>query len=340
MNTKFDVSLMVKVAQMYYIDGLKQDEIASRLRISRSMTSMILTEAKEVGIVDINIRNPMLNNEDLSNEIKNVFNLADCFVIPTAIQDVNTLRKFVAQRAIDVFNLKVESQSVVGITWGRTCYEFLSSYIPNRDFRDMNVVPLIGGSNQTADYFQLNEMVRIFAEKLNGVPYFIHGPALASSEAEKEFYLNSSSMQTILEKWKSIDIIISGIGTLPNLNVDERPIYIGEHEIYKRFEENKAIGDICARYFNIHGEFIKDIFYERLIGISVEAMKKAKTVIAIAAGTEKSISIVGALYTDTIDILITDEQTAKALLKVAHKLESKKISSYDKNEGYNQRTWI
>ena len=47
MSTKFDVSLMVKVAQMYYNDGMKQEEIAGSLSISRSLISMILTEAKE-----------------------------------------------------------------------------------------------------------------------------------------------------------------------------------------------------------------------------------------------------------------------------------------------------
>lgn len=316
MNTKFDISLMVNVAQMYYIDGMKQDGIANRLRISRSMISMILAEAKELGIVNINIRNPLLNNEELSQEIRASFGLKECVVIPTAIQDANTLRGLLAQRATEVFNRLLDHQCVVGITWGRTCFEFISSYSPNRDFREISVAALIGGSNQTANYFRLNEMVRVFAEKLNGVPAFIHGPALASSIEEKEFYVKSSSMQTILEKWQNLDIVISGIGTLSKYNGIERETFIGENEIYIQVEDNNAVGDICARYFDIEGTLIKDFFYERIIGIPVEDLRNAKTVIGLASGAEKSYSIIGALRTGLIDILITDELTAKSFLKV------------------------
>ena len=108
MNAKFDVSLMVKVAQMYYESGLKQEEIASQLQISRSMISMILTEAKEVGIIETRIRNPLLNNNEISDQLKSQFSPEDCIVVPTAIHDVNILRKLVAQRAIDVFNTSGE----------------------------------------------------------------------------------------------------------------------------------------------------------------------------------------------------------------------------------------
>ncbi|HEX3044618.1 MAG TPA: sugar-binding domain-containing protein, partial [Bacillota bacterium] len=74
--------------------------------------------------------------------------------------------------------------------------------------------------------------------------------------------------------------------------------------------------DICARYFNFQGEFIDNCFQKRIVGISVEEMKNAKTVIGIAADPEKGYVVAGALGTDIIDILITDEQTAKAILKI------------------------
>jgi deoxyribonucleoside regulator len=315
MDTKFDVSLMVKVSQMYYTNGMKQEEIAKELQISRSLISMILTEAKEVGIIEINIRNPMLNNDELSREYEETFNLRKCVIVPTAVQDTDNLRKLVAQRAVDVFNQEINSQFNVGVAWGRTCYEFISLYKPDKVLRDINIVPLIGGSSQNAYYFQLNEMVRLFAESLNGVPNFVYAPAINSSATEKELFLNSSSMQPILDKWSNIDIVVSGIGTLPNVNNSDRETYMGEIEIYKQLERNEAVGDICAKYFNIKGEFIEDSSNDRIIGIPVEDLQKAKTVIGIASGIEKTDSILGALRTNKIDIFITDEQTAKGVIK-------------------------
>ncbi len=315
MNTKFDISLMVKVAQMYYNDGMKQEEIAGHLSISRSLISLILTEAKEVGIVEINVRNPLTNNDDLSQKYKELFQLSDCVIIPTAVQDAGTLRRLIAQRAVEVFNSEAVSSNSIGIAWGRTCYQFVNSYKAEKELKDITIVSMIGGSNQTAEYFQVNEMARKLAEKMNGLAYFIHAPALTASIEEKELYMQSSSMQTIVEKWNDLDIVICGIGTLPGVNESEREKYIGEYEIYKQLQRDQAVGDICARYFNIKGEFIKDDYYDRVIGVPVEGLQKAKKIICIASGLEKTQAILGALHTKVIDTFICDEQTAKAVLK-------------------------
>lgn len=317
MDTKFDVSLMVKVSQMYYENGMKQEEIAKELQISRSLISMILTEAKDVGIIEINIRNPLQNNDVLSKEYEKTFKLRKCVIVQTAVQDSNNLRKLISQRAVDVFNQEIDDQYNVGVAWGRTCHEFVSTYKAEKSLRDINIIPLIGGSSQNAYYFQLNEMVRQFAEKINGEPNFIHAPAINSSVQEKELFIKSSSMQPILEKWSNIDIVISGIGTLPDFNNSDRETYMGESEIYKQLDKNEAVGDICARYFNINGEFILDNSYDRILGIPVEDLKNSKTIICVASGAEKVNSILGALRTNIIDIFVTDEQTAKTVLKAS-----------------------
>jgi DNA-binding transcriptional regulator LsrR (DeoR family) len=306
---------MVKVAQMYYIDGMKQEEIAGQLSISRSQISMILTEAKEAGIIEIKIRNPLINNDELACKFKNIFELEVCIIIPTAVQEAETLRKLVAQRAVEVVNREISNGSLIGIAWGRACYQFITFFRCDKEVKDVSVVSLIGGSNQIAGYYQVNEMVRLFAEKINGTPYFIHAPALTSSIEEKTLYMKSSSLQALADKWEAMDIVICGIGTLPSINEGEREAYIGESEIFKQLEKSQAIGDLCARYYNIKGEFIKDEYYDKVIGIPVESLEKAKKVICIASGPEKVNSILGALRTKTIDTFISDEQTAKAVIK-------------------------
>ena len=44
---------------VYYQQGLKQEEIAIRLKVSRASISLILAEARRSGIVEITIRNPL-----------------------------------------------------------------------------------------------------------------------------------------------------------------------------------------------------------------------------------------------------------------------------------------
>jgi len=302
MNPRYDISLMVKVAEMYYNENLKQEEIAKQLQISRSFISMILTEAREYGIVEINVRNPLMNNDELSQKFQSLFNIKKCFVIPTKIQDSEMLTKLVGDRMTYVFNEEVLDNNTVGIAWGRTCYEFMSSFKQSKKLSGVNIVPLVGASSRVSSRYQLNEMVRIFSQKINGIPTFIHAPALPPTIKDKNLYMKSTSMQEILDKWHNIDIALIGVGAPPQGSTT--------------FSENIPVGDICARYFDINGKFIEDEYSERIIGISVLDMMNSKTVIGAAAGPEKCPSILGSLKSNILDIFIIDEQTAKGVLEL------------------------
>ncbi len=79
----------------------------------------------------------------------------------------------------------------------------------------MHVIPLTGGSNRNLERYQLNEMVRLFAEKLQGTPSFIHAPALTTSPEDYELYMGSSSMKAVMEMWRKIDIAVVSVGAPP-----------------------------------------------------------------------------------------------------------------------------
>lgn len=320
MDTRFDVSLLVKVAQMYYSEGLKQEDIAKQLGISRSLISMILTEAREVGIVEISVRDPLLNDEKLSRRMQQAFDLKNCVVIPTTVRDESALRKFVAQRTVTVVNSMLKNRAVIGLGWGRTCHQFVSVYSKEGDARDISVVPLVGGSNQMAPYFQLNELVRIFADKLGGKSYFVHAPSLVSDAEERDLYCSSSTMKPIAAKWRSMDIVVASIGTLPKTQENGREIYKGEGEIYKQLDKVEVVGDICARYYTIDGEFLRTEFYDRIVGVRVEDLQNARSVVCMAAGSDKAHAVLGAVRTGVVNTLVCDQNTAEAVLALSEEV--------------------
>lgn len=61
---------MVEIAKMYYEEDLTQNEIAKRLGVSRPLVSKMLADAKEAGIVTIQINSPFVSNDFLMEEIK------------------------------------------------------------------------------------------------------------------------------------------------------------------------------------------------------------------------------------------------------------------------------
>jgi deoxyribonucleoside regulator len=315
MSSRLDVQLVVKVAQMYYLDGLKQEEIARQVGISRSLISMILTEAKERGIVEITVRDPFLNDDALSHALAARFPKTRFTVIPTSSRDATARRKLVAQRAADLLARSLSGEEVVGLAWGRTCHELVNAFRPVGERLRLSVVPLIGGSSQTAPYFQINELVRVLAERAGGTPYFIHAPALVADRKERDLHLNGSSMQPIRQRWKHMDVVVFAIGALGSDHPD-RESYLGELEVQRDVRERDAAGDICARYFDRRGRFIQDALYERIVGVPIEDLKGAGNALCMASGVEKAEAIDAALRTGVPGQLVMDEPTARAALEL------------------------
>jgi deoxyribonucleoside regulator len=315
MSSRLDVQLVVKVAQMYYLDGLKQEDIARQIGISRSLISMILTEAKERGIVEITVRDPFLNDEELSGQLAGHYPRTTFTVIPTSSRDATARRKLVAQRAADILARSLEGGEVVGLAWGRTCLELVHAFRPVGEKLDLRIVPLIGGSSQTAAYFQINEMVRVLAERSGGTPHFIHAPALVADKKERDQHLNGSTMQAIRQRWKKIDVLVTAVGAVGSEHPD-RESYLGELEVQRDAVQQDAVGDICARYYDRRGRFIQDEYYERVVGVPVEDLKAAGTAVCMASGVEKAEAIVGALRTGVAKQLVMDEPTARAALEL------------------------
>lgn len=317
MIARYDIHLMVQVAQMYYVDGLTQEKIAKHLGISRSAISMILTEARDLGIVEIRIKDPQTNNDELSNRIEKAFGITKCYVIPVNAKLQGMLTRIVASRGAVIVGKETKNHSSLGVAWGTTCYECMSAFRNTENLYDVSVIPLIGGTNRISSEYQLNEMVRKMAEKLQGTPMLMYAPAQAETIEDKLLYMKSAYMQTILKTWETLDLALVSVGAPPEYYSSKQQM--NPDEELREFEKdpNRAVGDICARRFNIKGEFLDSEYNKKLIGISEKNLRDAGKVICVAAGEHKVLSILGALRLNIIDILVTDESAAAQVLEYA-----------------------
>ena len=75
------IGLLADVAEMYYIEGLGQSDIALKVGVTRSMVSRMLTEARLQGIVEIRVVRPFRSDHELEEAIKRKFDIK--FVCPT-----------------------------------------------------------------------------------------------------------------------------------------------------------------------------------------------------------------------------------------------------------------
>jgi DNA-binding transcriptional regulator LsrR (DeoR family) len=75
----------------------------------------------------------------------------------------------------------------------------------------------------------------------------------------------------------------------------------------------------------VKGRFVEDVLSSRIIGIPVESMRRIPKILCVVGGLEKAYSLLGALKTGLITILVTDEKTAAAVLEARREDESGNI---------------
>jgi len=317
MKSKYEIDLLVTVARMYYVEGLKQEQIAKKVNVSRSLISLILTEAKELGVVDITIHDPRGNNEELTEDFKTRFKLEKVFVVPTSIQEQDFRLGLAVRRGIEIFNSVIKEGNTIGISWGRTIYRFMSEYSSKTIFEGLKIFPLVGSSDRSLKRYQMNEVVRQFSEKVYGTAKFIHAPIFPVSKEDRDLYMSSSALQSIAELWRNIDVAVFSIGAPPQQYRDiiSESIERGDHFTEKVAE--LAVGDICARFFDARGQFIQDEIADLTIAVPVDSLSRAKTKLCIVSGDHKISSIIGGLFSGLVDILVIDETTAR---KVLHRM--------------------
>jgi DNA-binding transcriptional regulator LsrR (DeoR family) len=303
------ITTLVQVAQLYYLENKSQQEIADQLGVSRSLIALYLKRAREQNIVRIEIVDPQDAREDLGLSLAQKTGIKGVHIVPSAINRELTRRSLCGVIA-RFFENTLKDGHQVGFGWGRTIMETASLLAPTSQ-RSIDVVPLLGESSYTGSYSQMNQIVLQVARSFNGEPHFLLVPLVVGTRELRESLLADPVAHEVVERWERLDVACVGIGALPP--VPGQVLYLGEENVRCYLEEG-AVGDICARYFNLQGKVIDNPLNERMIGMSLEMLRKVPRVIAVAEGPEKTKALIGAVRTALITDLFIDEELGRAVL--------------------------
>jgi DNA-binding transcriptional regulator LsrR (DeoR family) len=308
------VTTLIQVARLYYEENLGQQEIANKLGVSRSLIAQYLQKAREQGIVQIEINDPLRNCRELSEELQKKAKLNYVEVIQQAHNSSQLTLRAVATKAAQYLEKKVGTSGVFGIASGRSVTEVIEtlSLKMHRDSQNIDVVPLLGENSDRAVYTQVNQLVLKTANAIGGKPHFLFAPMVVGNAELRNALLQEEYMQSIVKMWEELDIVCVGIGVVPP--TPGMIPYIGEEYIPDMIKAG-AVGDVCGRYFDISGKVIECGFEDRIIGVEIKQLKKARNVVAIAHSSEKSRAVCGAIRSGIINTLFIDQSCARLVLK-------------------------
>lgn len=91
--------ILVKVANMYYMEGLKQSDIATRIGIDRTTVSKYLKKARKEGLVKITVEHDSYDELEAAMEAR--FGLKESYIVPKSY-DLQVIKKNMAGAGLNL----------------------------------------------------------------------------------------------------------------------------------------------------------------------------------------------------------------------------------------------
>lgn len=303
---EYKIKRLIKVANMYYIEDKTQFEIAKELGVSRPLISRMLTQAKEMGIVEIKINEDVDVKSYFQNNLEK-YGIKGVAYVHEEKSDVDTNKK-IAQELMELLS-KTKTKNI-GLGWGTILSEIAHSSENNNLVGVKNVFPLIGNSNVSNKNYHTNELVRIFAEGLNAKASYLYSPAFAETLEEMEGYKRISSFKKLEKLWSSMSVAIVNIGTYPST-----PDFASAARFGRKLKEEEPVGRLLSYLYTQDGKILEsDTDYA--IQIPIETLKNCKTVIGVCSANITPQSLLGALRTGVMTHIVCPETATKKAIEL------------------------
>jgi len=310
-----DIEMMRLIADLYYVRGRSQPEIAELTGFSVSKVSRLLAQAREQGIVRITVEPGPSEFTPIAQELAGFLGVHVQLTPGRATEPTIAARLCGIAAAPHVASL-LPVTGVVGIAGGYT-FAALVQALPPMHLPALTLLPLIGGWDVRNPHLDTNELTRRMAERLGATTRLLHAPGLLDSEATKDALLADSGVTSTTDYWQRLDMAILGISGGPTA----RPGYGTvmdrlDQDGRERLSRKGVVGDVAGYLVRADGTLVEDEWTRRTIAIPLALIRRTPLVVAIAAGSNKVEGIIGCARSGLLHQLVTDVPTAEAALRI------------------------
>ena len=312
-----EYALLSQVAHMYYDLDMLQPEIAAKLFFSRSKVSRMLTQAKQLGIVEIKVRRIVDRVPSMEKKLRDTFGLKEAVVISSfeSQSDAELIQTLTDFAALYVSGL-LKGRCKVGISDGRTINEVVKK-LRKVTPCNLEVVQLIGSTSNTFLAVESRHMVDEMLSIFSGKGYFLNTPIYIDDVYAKEVLLKDPTVREVFDHMRSCGLLLTRVGALNDPERGVRQWYgYQTREHMEELREKGAVGSVCAQYYDIDGKLVPSEWNDKCIAMPLEDVRKNEQTIGIAAGDEKARPILGALRGRLLNVLVTDAATATLVMQM------------------------
>jgi DNA-binding transcriptional regulator LsrR (DeoR family) len=311
-----DNELLTEIAVAYYQDEITQEEIAKKFGISRIKVGRLLKRAKEEGIVEITVRYHPVFSTRLEQQMLERFSLSRA-LIALDHQDEEEQRRQVAALVSGYLAMTLKDDMVLAVGQGRNVAA-IADHVGSVAPKSCKFICGIGGTHRPGDAINADHISRRLAKKFGGSSETLYAPAYVENRALKEAFMQNGTIKETLDRARKADVALVGIGDMNENSYMVKLGWFTPHEIIDASLNQGVIGDIAGYdFFNAQGMHVDTVMNDRVIGLSIDELRKIPCVIAIASENTKALAILGALRTGVIDIIATSALNIRTILNMS-----------------------
>lgn len=306
-----DHELLARIAHRWYLDGRTQGSIADEFGLSRPKVQRLLERARATGVVEIHIEPPRGVDLDLEAGLLDAFPLTEAIVSSRRTDDESP-RAGVARSAARYLERRLADGMVVAVSHGRDIGEVPRHFRPAQPI-DCVFASAMGGSPRVDAPTNPNEICRALAERCGGRAESLFAPAYVESLEVRDGLLAQEAIAHALQVAAAADVALVGVGGTDDDCTMVRSGSLSPAEMAE-LRSQGAVGDVLGNYVDAGGRVIPAPHQGRLVGLSIDDLRRIGSVIVVASGEEKPRAVLGALRAGIVDVLITDASNARGVL--------------------------
>lgn len=296
------------VARRYYLEDQRQSDIAKELGVSRPLISRMLSEARELGVVEITIREPGDRMENMLEKLRSFYAIQSGVLVEDGKDEDATLRAL-SQGAVEL--LRQIGAKRLGVGWGYLIGQLVTWLEKNPELNSTvtDICPLVGNASIPARNYQSNENVRIMAQQLGATPHFLYLPALPDNLEEKQLLCSTEVYRQIHQQWEGIDTALVNIGNYPS-----SPDFASLVRYGSLLQRQHACGRMLVYYFNEEGTVIQSE-QDFAIQIPLDTLKRCPNIIGVCSANTSAKALRGALRSGVFTHIVARASLLQTILE-------------------------
>jgi DNA-binding transcriptional regulator LsrR (DeoR family) len=307
-----ELVLMASVARRYYLDGQSKVEIAEQTRLSRFKVARLLERARASGLVRIEIGTPGPIDVELSDRLRQAFDLHTSVVLDVPDDDLTGLRGALGRTTAELLSEIVEADDVLGLAWGRS---LSATGAALTRLPPCTVVQLTGALTTDGSDPSSTELVRETARLGAGTSYHFYAPMIVSDAQTAQALRQQPEVARAMSRFRTVTKALVGIGSWD-------PPFSTVYDALTPKERRSLFAagvraEVSGILIDADGEPVASPLAQRTIGIDADQLRRVPEVLAVAYGATKARAVTAALHGRLVNGLVTHRSLALALLEAS-----------------------